>query len=214
MAPPRRIRVYLADDHPLFLESMASAVRKRPGLEHVGSARNGLEALDGLRRLQPDVAVVDLRMPGLAGDELVARAAREGLATRILVLTGYLEDDRVYDVFAAGAGGYLSKEMDRERILEAVEHAASGDAIIAPDVQSGLVREIQRREALARPRLSARELQVLALAAQGFSTPEIAAELRVSAATVKSHLQKIFDKLGVADRTSAVVVALRRGLLD
>src|SRR4051794_32051016 len=229
MAPPRRIRVYLADDHPLFLESMASAVRKRPGLEHVGPARNGLEALDGLRRLQPDVAVVDLRMPGLAGDELVARAAREGLATRILVLTGYLEDDRVYDVFAAGAGGYLSKEMDRERILEAVEHAAAGDAIIAPDVQSGVGREIQRRGGRAppgaasrargvgggrgreprgggarpRPRLSARELQVLALAAQGFSTPEIAAELRVSAATVKSHLQKIFDKLGVADRTSA-----------
>src|SRR4051794_29116151 len=167
MAPPRRIRVYLADDHPLFLESMVSAVRKRPGLEHVGSARDGLEALEGLRRLQPDVAVVDLRMPGIGGDDLVARAARGGLSTPLPLLTGYLDDNRVFDVFAAGAGGYLSKEMDRERILEAVEVAASGNTVIAPDVQSGLVREIQRREALARPRLSARELEVLSLAAQG-----------------------------------------------
>src|SRR5690349_2033585 len=150
MAPARRITVYLADDHPLFLEGMARAVRRRPALELVGCAQNGREALDGLRRLRPDVAVVDLRMPGIGGADLISRAAEEGLDTRILVLSAYVEDARVYDTLALGAGGYLSKEMDRERILEAVEVAASGEVVIAPGVQSGLAREIQRRELLVR----------------------------------------------------------------
>src|SRR4051794_3198622 len=192
MAPPRRIRVYLADDHPLFLESMASAVLRQPALELVGSAQNGREALEGLRRLRPDVAVVDLRMPGMGGDEVIIRAVEEGLPTRVLALSAYTEDARVYETLAAGAAGYLSKEMDRECILDAMRVAASGEAVIAGAVQSGLVREIRRREALARPRLSGRELEVLALAAQGRSTPEIAGDLELSAATVKSHLQKIF----------------------
>jgi two-component system nitrate/nitrite response regulator NarL len=210
---PGRVRVYLADDHPLFLEGVARAVRERPTLELVGTATNGRDALEGLRRLVPDVAVLDVRMAGLGGAEILAAVAREGLTTRILLLSAYVEDDLVYESLAAGAAGYLSKEVDRDTILDGVAAAASDAVVLSPDVQAGVVREIRRRESLVRPSLSPRELEILSLAAEGHSTPEIAARLHVSAATVKTHLQKTYDKLGVTDRTSAVVVALRRGLL-
>jgi two-component system nitrate/nitrite response regulator NarL len=214
MEPRPRIRVYLADDHPLFLRSIAGAVEERASLELVGQARDGRRALEEIRELLPDVAIVDVRMRAMTGPELVAAATAEGLATRILILSAYVEDDLVYETLAAGAAGYLSKELDREEIMDAVATVAGGQAIVSPAVQTGLVRELQRRGPLVRPRLSTRELDILSLAAQGKSTPEIAAALHLSAATVKTHLQKIYDRLGVSDRTSAVVVALRRGLLD
>jgi two-component system nitrate/nitrite response regulator NarL len=213
MEPRQRIRVYLADDHPLFLSSIAGAVGERPTLELVGQARDGRRALDDIRRLLPDVAIVDMRMGGLTGREIVAAATSEALPTRILVLSAYLEDDVVYETLAAGAAGYLSKEMDRQEFMDAVATAARGEVIVAPAVQTGLARELRRRDSLTRPRLSGRELEILTLAAEGKATPEIAAALHLSAATVKTHLQKIYDRLGVSDRTSAVAVALRRGLL-
>jgi two-component system nitrate/nitrite response regulator NarL len=183
-------------------------------LELVGSASDGRQALEDLRRLRPDVAVVDMRMGEIGGAELVATAASERLETRMVVLSAYLEDDLVYETLAAGAAAYLSKEMDREDILEALTTVAAGEVVISPAVHTGLAREIRRREALLRPRLSARELEILALAAQGRSTPEIAGALHVSSATVKTHLHNTYERLGVTDRTSAVVVALRRRLLD
>jgi two-component system nitrate/nitrite response regulator NarL len=214
MEPRPRIRVYLADDHPLFLRSIAGAVEERPSLELVGQASDGRRALEEIRRLLPDVAIVDVRMGAMTGPEIAAAASSEGLATRILILSAYLDDDLVYDTLAAGAVGYLSKELDREEIMDAVATVAGGQAIVSPAAQTGLVRELQRRGPLVRPRLSSRELDILSLAARGKTTPEIAADLHLSAATVKTHLQKIYDRLGVSDRTSAVVVALRRGLLD
>jgi two-component system nitrate/nitrite response regulator NarL len=214
MEPRPRIRVYLADDHPLFLRSIAGAVEERPSLELVGQASDGRRALEEIRRLLPDVAIVDVRMGAMTGPEIAAAASSEGLATRILILSAYLDDDLVYDTLAAGAVGYLSKELDREEIMDAVATVAGGEAIVSPAAQTSLVRELQRRGPLVRPRLSSRELDILSLAARGKTTPEIAADLHLSAATVKTHLQKIYDRLGVSDRTSAVVVALRRGLLD
>jgi two-component system nitrate/nitrite response regulator NarL len=214
MEPRQRIRVYLADDHPLFLNSIAAAVEACPWLELVGQSLDGARALREIRRLAPDVAIVDVRMAGATGREIAAAAIREGLATRILILSAYLEDEVVYETLAAGAAGYLSKEMDREEIIDAVATVARGEVVVAPIVQTGLARELRRREALTRPQLSARELEILSLAAQGKATPEIAAALLLSTATVKTHLQRIYDRLGVNDRTSAVVVALRRGLLD
>jgi two-component system, NarL family, nitrate/nitrite response regulator NarL len=214
MEPPPRIRVYLADDHPLFLRSIAGAVEERPSLELVGQASDGRQALEEIRRLLPDVAIVDVRMGAMTGPEIVAATTSEGLATRILILSAYLEDDLIYETLAAGAAGYLSKELDREEIMDAVATVAGGQAVVSAAVQTALVRELQRRGPLVRPRLSARELDILSFVAEGKSTPEIAAALHLSAATVKTHLQKIYDRLGVSDRTSAVVVALRRGLLD
>ena len=206
--------MFLADDHPLFLEGIVRAVRERPSLELVGSATEGQQALEGLRRLVPDVAVLDVRMGAVGGREILAAATRAGLRTRVLFLSAYLEDDLVYGALAAGVAGYLSKEMDRDAILDAVVAAARGEVVLSPEVQTGVAREIQRREAVRRPHLTARELEILGLAAQGGSTPEIAGRLHLSAATVKTHLQNVYDKLGVTDRTSAVAVALRRGLLD
>jgi two-component system nitrate/nitrite response regulator NarL len=214
MALARRVRVYLADDHPIFLEGIVRAVRERPEFELVGFAKNGEEALAALRRLEPDVAVLDVRMGGLSGKEILAAARREGLGTRIVLLSAYLGDDVVYGAIAAGAAGYLSKEMDRDGILDAVVAVTRGEVVLSPEVQTGVAREIQRRELLAGPRLTPRELEILALAAQGRSTPQIAGGLHLSAATVKTHLQNVYDKLGVTDRTSAVAVALRRGLLE
>jgi|1186.fasta_scaffold65759_2 two-component system nitrate/nitrite response regulator NarL len=210
--PP--IRVLLADDHPLFLRSVAGAVQERPSLQLVCQVTDGRRALEEIRALVPDVAVVDVRMPGMSGTEVAAAATAEGLATRILILSAYIDDDLVYETLAAGAAGYLSKELDRDQILDAVATVAGGEAVVSPTVQTGLVRELQRRGALVRPQLSDRELEILSFVAHGLSTPEIAAELRLSSATVKAHLQKIYDRLGVSDRTSAVVAALRRGLLD
>jgi two-component system, NarL family, nitrate/nitrite response regulator NarL len=209
-----RIRVVLADDHPVFLRSVAGAVQGRPSLELVSQVNDGLRALHEIRALVPDVAVVDVRMPGMTGTEVAAAATGEGLATRILILSAYVEDELVYETLAAGAAGYVSKELDRDEILDAVATVAGGEAVLSPAVQTGLVRELHRRGALVRPQLSERELEILSFVAQGMSTPEIAAELHLSSATVKTHLQKIYDRLGVSDRTSAVVVALRRGLLD
>jgi len=209
-----RIRVLLADDHPLFLRSVAGAVQERPSLELVGQVTDGRRALEEIRALVPDVAVVDVRMPGMSGTEVAAAATAEGLATRILILSAYAEDELVYETLAAGAAGYLSKELDRDEILDAVVTVAGGEAVVSPALQTGLVRELQRRGALVRPQLSDRELEILSCVARGMSTPVIAAELDLSSATVKAHLQKIYDRLGVNDRTSAVVTALRRGLLD
>jgi two-component system nitrate/nitrite response regulator NarL len=209
-----RIRVLLADDHPLFLRSVAGAVQERPSMELVSQVTDGRRALEEIRALVPDVAVVDVRMSGMTGTDVVAAATAEGLKTRILILSAYVEDELVYETLAAGAAGYVSKELDRDEILDAVVTVAGGEAIVAPAVQTGLVRELQRRGALVRPQLSDRELEILSFVAQGMSTPEIAAELDLSSATIKTHLQKVYDRLGVSDRTSAVVAALRRGLLD
>jgi two-component system nitrate/nitrite response regulator NarL len=214
MEPRPRIRVLLADDHPLFLRSVAGAVQERLSLELVGQVNDGRRALQEIRALVPDVAVVDVRMNGMTGTEVAAAVTAEGLATRILILSAYLEDELVYETLAAGAAGYVSKELDRDEILDAVATVAGGEAVVSPAVQTGLVRELQRRGALVRPQLSDRELEILTFVARGMTTPEIAAELHLSSATIKTHLQKIYDRLGVSDRTSAVVAALRRGLLD
>src|SRR3954464_341358 len=189
--PP--IRVLLADDHPLFLRSVAGAVQERPSLELVGQVTDGRRALEEIRALVPDVAVVDVRMTRMTGTEIAAAATAEELATRILILSAYAEDELVYETLAAGAAGYLSKELDRDEILDAVVTVAGGEAVVSPALQTGLVRELQRRGALARPQLSDRELEILSFVARGMTTPEIAAELHLSSATIKTHLQKIYD---------------------
>jgi two-component system nitrate/nitrite response regulator NarL len=212
--PLPRVRVYLADDHPLFVEGVARAVRGCEELELVGTATCGEQALADLRRLEPDVAVIDVRLRGAGAREILEAARLHGLPTRIVVLTAELEEDLVYELLAAGAAGYLSKEADREAVLAAVAAAARNEVVISPGAQTGLVRELRRREAHAGPTLTRREREVLALAAEGVTTTEIAARLELGATTVKSHLQNAYEKLDVTDRTAAVALALRRGLLD
>ncbi len=210
----RRIRVYLADDHPLFLRGIVQEVKERPELELVGQAVDGPQALADLKALEPDVAVIDMRIPGVSGLDILAAAQRDGLRTRILVLSAHLESKLVYGAVAAGAAGYVSKEADRDTILDAVAAVARGEVVLDPGVQAGLADEIRRREVVERPSLTVRERQVLALTADGLTAPEIAARLQLGVATVRSHLQNLYEKLGVSDRAAAVAAAMRGGLLE
>ncbi len=214
MPPRARIRVYLADDHPIFLRGIVQEVKLRPELELVGQAADGRDALADLRSLEPDVAVIDMRIPGLSGLEVLSAARRDQLRTRIVFLSAHLDSDLVYRAIASGACGYLSKEADRDEILDAVAAASRGRVVIAPEAQTGLAGEIRRREVVERPVLTTREREVLVLTADGLTAPEIAARLQLGAATVRSHLQNVYEKLGVSDRAAAVARAMRAGLLE
>src|SRR3954452_8258245 len=192
----------------MFLEAVADAVGERSELDLVGSASNGHDAVAGLTELEPDVAVLDMRLRGLSGQEVLALVADRLPRTRVLFLSAHIESDVVYAALAGGAAGYLSKEVDREAICEAILAVAGGETVLSPEVQTQLAEAIRRRDAHERPVLTPREHAVLALAAEGLSTREIALRLGVPSATVKSHLQSISHKLDVPDRTSAVAAAM------
>jgi len=208
------VRVFLADDHPIFLEAVASAIRERADMELVGEARTGPDAVAGIRELRPDVALLDMRLRDLTGLDVLELAAGDGTRTRVVFLSAHVDSELVYAALAGGAAGYLSKEMDRETIWEAILAVAAGEHYLSGDVQRELADAIRRRDAHERPALTARERTVLALAADGNSTREIAHRLGVASATVKTHLQSIYHKLDAPDRASAVAVAIRRGMLE
>jgi two-component system, NarL family, nitrate/nitrite response regulator NarL len=206
--------VYIVDDHPMFLEAMAEAVRGRPDLELVGSAATGEEAAADVSALEPDVAVLDMRLRGLSGLEVLEHATRRRSRTRFLFLSAHVESDVVVGALARGAAGYLSKEIDREAICDAIVAVANGETVLSADVQRNLAGAIRERNGAAQPMLTPREHAVLALAAEGLSTRAIAARLSIASATVKTHLQSVYSKLEVPDRTSAVASAMRRGMLE
>jgi two-component system nitrate/nitrite response regulator NarL len=206
--------VYIADDHPMFLEAIVDALGARPEFDVVGASRNGREAATGVVDLEPDVALLDMRLRGFSGQQVLDLAVERGLRTRFLFLSAHVESDVVFAALASGAAGYLSKEVDRETICEAVVAVAGGETVLSPDVQRNLAGAIRERNAVERPVLTPREHAVLSLAAEGHSTREIAARLSVASATVKTHLQSIYTKLDVPDRTAAVASAIRRGMLD
>ena len=210
----RDVRVLIADDHPVYRDGVARAISERPGLELVGVASDGRAAIAAIRDLAPDVAVVNIKMPGLSGIEVAAAVANEGLATRILLLSAFAEDAVVYEAIVNGAAGYLMKNMDRDTICAAVESIARGEAVLAPQAQTALTQSLRTRETRTRPAVSEREREVLRLTAAGLSGPQIGLELHLSPTTVKSHLQNVYEKLGVSDRAAAVAMAIRTGLLD
>jgi two-component system, NarL family, nitrate/nitrite response regulator NarL len=214
MASSDPVRVYLADDHPLYLGAVACAIRERADMELVGEARNGPDALAGIRELQPDVALLDMRLRDLSGLHVLELAVAERTRTRFVFLSAHIDSELVYAALAGGAAGYLSKEIDRETIWEAIVAVAAGEHFLSGDVQRALAHAIRRRDARERPALTARERMVLALAADGNSTREIARVLGLASATVKTHLQSIYHKLDARDRASAVAVAIRRGMLE
>jgi two-component system nitrate/nitrite response regulator NarL len=208
------IRVYLADDHPVYLEGLKRAIKARPDLELVGDSENGRQALEDLKRDAPDVALLDMRMPELSGPQILDSVKRDGVATKIIFLSAFSEAELIYEAMAKGAMGYLSKLADPDTILDAVVAVHRGETVLSPDFQAGLVNELQRRETDTGPLLTTREKEILALTAEGYSAPEIARNLHLSTATIKTHLHNLYEKLGVSDRASAVAVAMRRGLLE
>ncbi len=210
----RRVSVYVGEDHPIYLEGLVRALAQRPDFEVVGSSQDGREALAEIRALQPDVAVLDESMPGLLGNEVLQAISRDGLSTRVIMLTASLDSAVVFRAVANGVRAYLTKDSDRGAICDAVAAVARGQTVLAPEVQAGLADEVRLRQTDQRPQLSRREHEVLARAAGGLSAPEIARELQISTATVKTHLRNLYDKLGVSERAAAVAEAMRRGLLE
>jgi DNA-binding NarL/FixJ family response regulator len=203
------IRVLVADDHPIVRSGIVALLQTADDVEVVGEASSGLEAVEVARDRAPDVVLMDLRMPGIDGDEATARILAERPAVRVLILTTYESDDSILTAIEAGASGYLLKAAPQEEILAGVRAVARGEVALAPRIAALLVQRV-KTPAVA---LSPRETQVLRLVAAGKSNPAIASELFVGEATVKTHLLHVFEKLDVNDRTRAVTRAMELGLL-
>src|ERR1700755_895072 len=191
-----RASVLIADDHPLYREGLARAISGRPDLELVSEVSDGRNALEQIQQLAPDVAVLDMRMPGLRGLEVVEALTRDSSPTRVLVLSAAIESSLVYAAVAAGAAGYWSKEAERDTICDAIAAVARGERVLDPGLQSGLFGEIHAREVDGeRAVLTEREREILDLIAAGKSAPAIGEELYLSTATVKTHLGHLYEKL-------------------
>jgi two-component system nitrate/nitrite response regulator NarL len=207
--------VFVADDHPVYREGIVRAIEERPDLELVGQASTGRDALAEITRLEPDVALLDIMMPELDGLEVLTAIERDDVATRVALLSAHVDSSYAYRAVAAGAKGYLSKQAARQEICDALLAIAAGGTAFAPEVQTGLAAELhERRGAEQGPTLTPREREVLKLVAEGRSAPEIGQRIHLSPATVKSHLQAIYEKLGVSERAAAVAEGMRRGLLE
>ncbi|TYB54749.1 response regulator transcription factor [Nonomuraea sp. PA05] len=209
MVDQQRIRLLIADDHPIVRDGLRGMFAGDPGFEVLGEAADGAQAVALAQALHPDVILMDLRMPGMDGVAAIKELARLGSPARVLVLTTYDTDRDVMPAIEAGATGYLLKDTGRDELVRAVRTAARGEAVLSPSVATRLLGQVRTP---ADP-LSARELEILRLIADGATNREAAARLFISEATVKSHVLHIYNKLGVNDRAAAVATAFRRGLL-
>ncbi|HZQ81392.1 MAG TPA: response regulator transcription factor [Gaiellaceae bacterium] len=212
------IRVVLADDQDLVREGLRMLLDVEADIEVVGEARNGKEALAEIRRVDPDVVLMDVRMPELDGIEATERIASTGSRARVLVLTTFDLDEYVYRALRAGASGFLLKDATRDQLVGAVRTVARGEALLAPAVTRRLIEDFCRRPEpgsvpTATAELSEREHEVLQLLARGLSNAEIAKTLVLGETTVKSHVARVLAKLGLRDRVQTVVFAYESGLV-
>ncbi|HEX4225155.1 MAG TPA: response regulator transcription factor [Pseudonocardiaceae bacterium] len=204
------ITLLIVDDHPIVRDGLSGMFATDPGFEVLGEATDGAEAIRLAQTLEPDVILMDLRMPGMDGLAAIKELARLRVPAKVLVLTTYDTDNYVLPAIEAGATGYLLKDAPRAELLRAVQAAAAGQSVLSPAVATRLVTRVRTPE---EDPLSQRELEVLALVAAGTTNRESAAKLFISEATVKTHLLNIYNKLGVSDRAAAVAEAFNRGLL-
>ena len=200
----------IADDHPVVRGGLRGMFATQPDLELVGEAKTGTEAVSLAGRLKPDVVLMDLRMPEMDGVAATERIKDSNPEIRVVVLTTYDSDSDILRAVEAGATGYLLKDTPEERLYEAIRAVADGRPLLAPSATTLLMERTRRAP---EENLSGREIEVLGLVARGSSNREIAEALWISEATVKSHLIRIYAKLGVADRTAAVTTAIERGML-
>ncbi len=208
MSQEDSIRILLADDHPVVRTGLALMIKYEPGMEVVAQASNGKEAVDLFRAHQPDITLMDLRMPELNGVEAIAAIKSEFPDARIVVVTSYDSDEDIYLALRAGAKGYLLKDATPEQLLNAIRVVHTGRSSISPAVGAKLA------ERLGNPELSDRETEVVRLMATGKTNQEIAAVLGITEGTVKFHVNNILSKLEVSDRTQAVIKALKRGIAN
>jgi len=203
------IRVLVADDHPVVRAGIVALLQSADDIEVVGQASTGTEAVELALSLEPEIVLMDLRMPDLTGDEATAVILARRPGIRIVVLTTYESDENILTAIEAGASGYLLKAAPQEEILAGIRSVARGEVALAPSIAAMLVKRVSTPKVT----LSPRETEVLRLVASGNSNPAIAAALFVSEATVKTHLLHAFEKLSVSDRTHAVTRAMQLGLL-
>lgn len=204
------ITLLIVDDHPVVRDGLRGMFESAPGFRVLGEAGDGVEAVARAAELDPDVVLMDLRMPGGGGVDAIAELARRGTRAKVLVLTTYDTDSDTLPAIEAGATGYLLKDAPRDDLFAGVRAAAEGRTVLSPAVASRLVSAVR---APGNEPLSAREREVLALVAKGTPNREIARTLFISEATVKTHLTHLYGKLGVKDRAAAVAVAYDRGIL-
>jgi two-component system nitrate/nitrite response regulator NarL len=213
-ATPEKVSVVVGDDHPLFREGVVRALALSGSVNVVGEADDGTQALELIKEHRPDVALLDFRMPGMDGAQVAAAVRSNELPTRVLLLSAHDESAIVYQALQQGAAGFLLKDSTRSEIVKAVLDCASGRDVVAPSLAGGLAAQIRQRAEPTAPVLSAREREVLNGIARGQSIPTIAAELFVAPSTVKTHVQRLYEKLGVSDRAAAVAEAMRQGVLN
>ena len=213
-ATPDKVRVVVGDDHPLFREGVVRALALSGEVNVVGEADDGTQALELIKEHRPDVALLDFRMPGMDGAQVAAAVRSNELPTRVLLLSAHDESAIVYQALQQGAAGFLLKDSTRTEIVKAVLECAKGNDVVAPSLAGGLAAQIRQRAETSAPVLSAREREVLNRIARGQSIPAIAGELFVAPSTVKTHVQRLYEKLGVSDRAAAVAEAMRQGLLN
>ena len=204
---PIRIRIMLVDDHIVMRMGLVTAAGGEPDMEVVAETDNGQDALKAYRLLQPDVVVLDLRMPGMNGVETIRLLRQEFQEARVLVFSNYASGEEVYQAFKAGACGFVVKDMPLERLLEAIRRVHQGEHYIPPEISMRLQGRVLSQ-------LSSREVEVLNLVAQGLSNKEIAARLELVEGTVKIHVSSILGKLHVSDRTQAILAGVKQGIIQ
>jgi DNA-binding NarL/FixJ family response regulator len=208
------IRVLIVDDHSVVREGLRAFLELQDGLEVVGEAADGEEAIEAASRLRPDVILMDLVMPQLGGVAAMRRLREEAPDARVIVLTSFLDDDKLLPALRAGAAGYLLKNAEPQELARAVRVAHAGEALLDPVVAARLVETLAAEDGQEPlDRLTPREREVLVLIGRGFSNKRIANELELSEKTVKTHVGHVLAKLGVTDRTQAAVVAVRAGIV-
>lgn len=210
------IRILIADDHPVVREGMAAMFSNIPELELVGAAKDGVEAVEMARHLRPDVILLDLVMPRQGGLEAIHEIKKENPAAKILVVTSFTEDDKVFPAIKSGALGYLLKDAPPEVLLQAIHDVYQGESSLHPTIARKLIQEISQPSPLppTETPLTEREIAVLRLIARGLTDQEIAENLSITIRTVRFHISNILSKLHLANRTQAALYALQEGLSD
>ncbi len=210
-----RIRILIVDDHPLIREGLRAVLETQPDLEMVGEACDGYEAVRQALALKPDVIMMDLALPRMGGIDAIREILRAAPGIKVLVLSNYLDDEKVFGALKAGAKGYILKETGAQELRQAVRSVYQGKAALDPAVQRKLVDQLAgtgSNDLLPENDLTQRELEVLRLMAQGYTNPQIAARLSVAEGTVRFHVSNVLRKLGMENRTQAVLYALQKGL--
>ncbi len=210
------IKILIVDDHPVVREGIGSMLKREPDFKILGEASNGLEAIEKVQELSPDVVLMDLRMPEMDGVEAMIRIKEEKPEVKFIILTTFSDDEYIFKGIAAGARAYLLKDAPRDELFKAIRAVSKGESLIQPVVASRVLDRLAELSKKSAPSetLSEREIEVLKLMASGVSNKDIADQLSITQSTVKTHITSIFQKLNVTTRTEAVTNALKKGLIQ